>query len=204
MKQWVVILSLIFICACASLKREVITNSTIKLEGKSTNIRDLIEIDGVYVYSTMFFEDGSYVNFLMEKPEDGKITNLRNSLETWKEGKQTRWGTYWGVYTIQNDTIIVHSYDKGTLLKRWSLDEIRYKVIDRKTIKRIYNKGLLKVDEKYYRESGESPWIDGNPLHFIPADSLPSADNWLKENKWIWRNEADWKEYMQKIKLKKK
>ena len=29
--------------------------------------------------------------------------------------------------------------------------------------------------------------------HFMSADSLPSSDNWLKEKKWTWRNEQDWK-----------
>lgn len=50
----------------------------------------------------------------------------------------------------------------------------------------------------------ESPWREGSPLHFTPADTLPSSDNWLKENKWIWRNESDWKNYMQHVEQIKK
>ena len=35
------------------------------------------------------------------------------------------------------------------------------------------------------------------------AFSLPSSDCWLEEEKRIWRNESDWKEYMQKVEQKK-
>jgi hypothetical protein len=64
----------------------------------------------------------------------------------------------------------------------------------------------LKVDESYYQSLKDySPWISNSvPLYFSPADSLPSSDCWLKEEKWIWRHESDWKAYMEKIKQKKK
>ena len=68
----------------------------------------------------------------------------------------------------------------------------------------IYSKSLLKRDETYYRDMNVSPWINGGYLYFTPADSLPSSDCWLKEEKWIWRNEQDWKDYMERIKEKKK
>jgi len=49
MKRQSIIFILLLSCfSCASQKREIISKSTIKLEGKNTNIRDLIEIDGYY------------------------------------------------------------------------------------------------------------------------------------------------------------
>jgi len=95
----------------------------------------------------------------------------------------------------------VYRYDKGTFWKGWSLSEERYKVIDRKTVQRIFYRGLLKINDSYYTDN--SPWIYDEVMHFTPANSLPSSDNWLKEEKWIWRNESDWKDYMQRIEQKK-
>jgi len=73
MKNNLIFLLFILCCfSCASQKKEVIAKSTIKLEGKNTNIRDLLDIDGVYSSSTMFFEDGTWVSFLMNKNIGGK------------------------------------------------------------------------------------------------------------------------------------
>ena len=201
-KQSIFLLFILCCLSCASQKAEVIAKSTIKLEGKNTNIRDLLDIDGVYSSSTMFFQDGTWVIFSMKKNTEEKINNLFNYVETWSEKKQVRWGTYWGVYEMKNDTIIVHYYDKGTLLKGWSLNQRKYKVIDRRTIQIIYDRSILEQSEEYYKTN--TPWLNLKPVHFILADSLPSSDNWLKENKWIWRNESDWKEYMQHVEQVKK
>lgn len=214
MKQFTIILSLIFVCGCVTFKEETISKSTIKLEGKNTNIRELIDINGFYRWlpfspidaSLIFFEDGTWVRFFWrdEVSEAEKSTNLAKSIKTWKQDKQTRWGVNWGIYTISNDTIIAHSYMRPGFLVPWSLSELRYKVIDRKTIKSMYFKNLLLSEDEYNKMNNISFKQEDVFLYFTPADSIPPSDSWLKENKWIWRNETDWKEYMQKIKLKKK
>ena len=80
------------------------------------------------------------------------------------------------------------------------MSEERYKIVDRETLQRISYKGLLKADESSNDIYGTRV---NDTFHFTPADSLPSSDNWLKENKWIWRNESDWKAYMERIKAEK-
>jgi hypothetical protein len=66
-------------------------------------------------------------------------------------------------------------------------------------------KSLRKSDENNYKLNYRTPCLQNKELHyFMPADSLPSSDCWLKEEKWIWRNEQDWKNYMEKIKQMKK
>ena len=210
-RQLLLFVSLLFCFSCASQKKEIIVKSNIKLEGINTNIRNLIEIDGYYVCpdypqygSYMFFEDGTWVYFHFKRnlSENEIRADMSEAVRSWIEDKQLRWGSYWGVYKIENDMLIVHSYDKGNFLKPWRLGENRYRIIDRETVQRIYYRGLLKADESSYEIY--SPWIDNQILHFTSADSLPSSDNWLKEEQWIWRNEQDWKNYMEKVKQKKK
>lgn len=174
------------------------------MEGNNTLIRDLMEIDGYYYTfeypdsnCLMFFEDGTWVAFSFKRdiPESERKANMSEYVESELKNKQFNWGNYWGVYKIANDTIVLHLYRKGSLLEGWTLYEENYKIINKKTIVKLNFRGLLKRDnfnkllnEEYY---------------FVSADSLPSSDCWLKEEKWIWRNESDWKAYMDRIKQMK-
>ena len=211
-KQFILFIFLLCGFSCASQKKEIISKSAIKLEGVSTNVNDFININGYYsnagfgagVRSNLiFFADGTYVwqfGFKKDAMEDSIATNIGKWIYSWIEDGQIRWGNYWGVYRIEGDTIIGNFFIKGTFGRGWSFDEERYKIIDKNTVEKIYLKGLLKADDSYYEFN--SPWMSVF-FQFIPADSLPSSDCWLKEEKWIWRNESDWKNYMEKIKQKK-
>jgi len=214
MRNIILVACLLVSFSCVSQKNEIIAKSIIKMEGKNTNIREFIEIDGYYpirdsldfnsyTSCVIFFEDGTWGTFYFKKEtsENERKSNMSRCLYGWNEGKPIRWGVDWGVYKIQNDTIIVYSYLQGGLLKPWDIDEIRYKIINRKTIQRVYYRCILKACDNYYIT--ETPWKSFEPWYFTPADYLPSSDCWLKEEKWIWRNEQDWKEYMQKMEQKK-
>ena len=216
--QIIVVVFLLSTISCVSQKREMISKSTIKLEGRNTNIRDLIEINGYYqrMDSTgsasyrMFFEDGTYVALFWFKEgvtEDMKRENLSQAIVSWKQKGQVRWGIRWGVYKIEKDTIIGQFFQVGTFLGGgwWKCEEQKYEIIDKRTLKLVYSKSLFKDDERYDMNKYPYEISKKNYVYeFVPADSLPSSDCWLKEKKWIWRNESDWKDYMEKIKQEKK
>jgi len=204
-----IIIFLLSVTSCASQKREV----TIKLEGKNTSIRDVINIDGYYqsIDNTssghtgkIFFEDGTCCSFRFKEgvTEDMKKENLFQAIYSWEQKGQIRWGS-WGVYKIDRDTIVVQSVVKaGWFSQPWSFSEFKYEIIDRQTLKWIYYKSL--PADKYDTDNPYDRTRSKNIIsEFISADSLPSSDCWLKEEKWIWRNEQDWKNYMEKIKQKK-
>lgn len=214
MKYYLLVTGMIFCwLACIAQKREIISKSTIKLEGKGSAINNLIKIGGYYTdgfgSNLLFFEDGSYVPITFK--HDATTTNIEKNLSEWIVGwidrKQINWYNYWhinwGVYHIVGDTIIGNVFVKGNFWSGWSFNEERYEIIDSVTIKQIYWKGLLKAEQDCC--NSRDFWSRLNfRFHFIPAASLPPPDCWLKEEKWIWRNEQDWKDYMQKIKQKKK
>jgi hypothetical protein len=193
---------LLFCASCASQEREVIRKSTIKLEGKHINIRDLLEIDGYYTCARddkrsndniIFFENGTYANgfpFKKEATADSIRENLSGSIDAWIGDKQIGWANVWGVYRIEGDMIIGNVFSKSSFLSDWSFTEERYKIINRTTVIEISWTQLLQDDER----PRPLDW----PYVFVPAKSLPSSDNWLKEKKWIWRNESDWRAYMGK------
>ncbi|MDR1372275.1 MAG: hypothetical protein LBJ17_03995 [Dysgonamonadaceae bacterium] len=217
MKKYILVILWILIpIVCFPQKRKVVAKSTIKIEDKTNNIRVLLDIDGYYeqpnsksCFNLIFFEDGTYgpVCFKKEATKEMIKENMSKWIDSGNDKKEIGWGSYyypgWGAYRIEGDTIIGQRFVKGALFTNWDIDEVRYKIIDRRTIRRIYWEPLLSSDEQVYKN--ESWWINDEDLYyFMPADSLPSSDCWLKEEKWIWRNESDWKEYMEKIKIKKR
>jgi hypothetical protein len=204
MKQYVIIILALFSlysCGACKNKKNIITYCN-KLEGTDTNIRNLINIDGYYRSSSaniMFFEDGSYVMNVFFKPNatDSLIrTNMSNWVKSWIDNKGLfQWGATWGVYRIEGDTIIAHTVTPGNFWSAWGFDEFRYEIINRTAIKEFY----FSVSPMELN-SGKSLNFK---YEFISCDLLPSSDNFLKENKWIWRHESDWKNYMQMIEQKK-
>ena len=178
-KLYIITVCLLLSFSCVSQRKEFASQSTIRLKGYNTNIRKFLDIDGYYTASyanLMFFEDGIY-----------------------------QWGGYWGVYKIERDTIIGNFFWKGGIFSSILICEERYKIINRKTVQKIYMQSLRKSDAFLYKGNYRSPWLQNEELHlFVPADSLPSSDCWLKEEKWIWLNEQDWKNYMGKIKKRNK
>ena len=199
-----VILFILISISCSS-KKYLITQSTIKLEGKNTNIRDFLEIDGCFRNDdfggsyAMFFEDGIYVKYIGFK-EGATEDSIRTNMVKW-----IKWinniGLYFGVYRIEGDILIGHSYDRGSIFRDISFGEERYKIVNRTTLKQIYWKSRDKIYEKDYQYD---PWIKYDfSYHFLPANNLPSSDCWLMEKKWIWRYEQDWRNYMEKKKRKR-
>ena len=205
MKLYLTVLMLPFSfvsCAFFNMSKGTVIKHSIKLEGKNTNIRDLIDIDGYYSQTgyenhngLMFFEDGTCMEIYFK--EGVVIDSIQKNMTKWlynwmdKNG-QIQCAVDEATYRIEGDTIIVRNiFISYALLRGWESAESKFKVINRTTISSSYN--------DYY--SGER--LDRKYM-FVSCDSLPTADMPLKEHKWIWRNEQDWKDYMQKIKQGKK
>lgn len=198
MKQYVLILlTVFFFSSCVAQKKEIIFYCN-KLEGTNTNIRDLINIDGNYP-GIMFFDDGSFVFnvlFQADATENLISENMSAYLHSWIDDKgMMQWSDYWGAYRIEGDTIIAHVVQPGIFWRGWEFNEFRYKIIDRNTIKAFY----FSVSPT----AGSGERIN-HTYKFAPCDSLPHENNLLKKYKWFWRNESDWKVYMEKVKQIKK
>jgi hypothetical protein len=113
----------------------------------------------------------------------------------YREGR----GMYrWGLYELKGDTIMAQFIDRPYPPDIFYSYLVMYKVIDRHTIQEIYNKKVLppKELEPDYREK---PFLY-KFYNFIPIEKLPSSDCWLKDEKWFWCNEEDWKEYKRQTK----
>jgi hypothetical protein len=86
----------------------------------------------------------------------------------------------------------------------WLGMEMWYLIIDSKTIQPIFSQP---IGFDVSPELLESRWHDlwrFTPARFVPTDTLSPSDNWLKGEKWLWRNGKDWEEYMENAKKRKK
>lgn len=148
MKKYLIVL-ISFICclSCISQKREIRAKSSIKLEGKNIDINELIQINGFYYYpnfekneNIIFFQDGTFINFLSRRKLDNNhiIINLSDYADYMEYKGQKALIGYRGVFSIKQDTIIAHVYTRPSLLVGWSLDEEKYKIINKESMKKDY------------------------------------------------------------------
>ena len=142
--------------------------------------RDSLTVDTYDVYS-LFFKDGTYCSFQSGSFDYYKVSSLQELLDLACEGKKEiffRRGN-WGYYEIKNDTICLKQiFDRpygggywwGTNSEWVFTNDKNLKIISRKSIELIY------------------------------LDTLPCAesDSWMKYEKWFWKNEQDYLDWVEK------
>ena len=217
MKKILIILLLPLIVvaqSCASVPKEIKQKFGICYTGKETDIESHIDINGYYTSGgqdcMIFFKDGIVATFIFENREihtsDTCINLLHAITRMYKNKPHISFGYLQGMYWIEGDTIKIRFLGQtGGSLTPWFFHESWCKIVDRQTLKYIYLKPLLDMDADTVQTVEE--WQSNTKrslVRFHCADSIPSSDCWLKEEKWFWCNEQDWKNYMEKIKEGKK
>jgi len=167
-------------------------------------------IDTFYM-NYLFFDDGIILKNMFSSERTSDTIDLPKYLT--RMAKDTTnslklWGT-WGTYIISGDTIKTQTiHPSGSLNDGWSGWENYFKVINRTTIKLIYAKPihyLSPSDKKIYTEQYYQEKIkDVKPAIFIESELIPSSDCWMKKEKWFWKNEKDYSEFMKKTVANKK
>ena len=213
-KILIILLSLLISQSCSSVPKEIKQKFGICYTGKDTDIESHIDINGYYTSGgqggMIFFKDGMYTTPIFENREintSDTCVNLVHAItRMYKNKPHISIGYHQGMYWIEGDTIKVRSFGQtGGRFTPWSFWEEWYKIIDRQTLKIIYEKPLLDMDARFVQTVDEWQRERKRSLvRFHCADSIPSSDCWLKEEKWFWCNEQDWKNYMERIKERKK
>jgi len=141
----------------------------------------------------MFYRDGTVVNQFDAFVYDHKFESYFDKLKTDpKEKTIFEYGSgnpYWGVFLIKSDTIIVDEINHPTPLDAlWMAWEIKYKIIDKNTIRKIDEEPLWTMTPAWeYVEFKKSMAKKHFPdAHFVPAPNRPDSINWLKKERWFW------------------
>jgi hypothetical protein len=106
----------------------------------------------------------------------------------------------WGLYDIQNDTIITECFVLGNMNgSMYGIhDTLIIKSLD--TIYLLNRTPICPETTSYYLnnyrpESGEKT-NESVVLCFAPFDRLPDSNKaWIKKKKWFWCDENEWKQY---------
>jgi len=182
--------------------------------GKSTNIKTLIKIDGYYelieLYKTcsgiganmickdtvqrhiVFYEDGTFIynywDLTTLKNVDSSDKHFEEATIKRIKNPELYYSTFfWGIYRIEGDTIITQRIFNASLLAPWNAWEDKYVVLDRKTIVMIPSatKSLYKTTKAERRKTAvEMAKRKFLPAKFKQSTNLPPPDSWLKKEAW--------------------
>ena len=229
MKTLIFFILLIISSSCCSLANKapghIKKGFTYKYEEKVAVADSLINMNGYFqlpIVETRYNNDTTYCN-VMFFPNGLMIYHFyivnakhkENIAEYFKEvirkdslGLTSFFYEYsnWGCYHIRNDTIKAQYVyrSRGGLNDHWDAYEVWFKVIDRNTLLQIYNYpiyGISKSDlQNFFIIQKRKISL---PAKFIQTEVQPSSDGWIKREKWFWRDEQDWKAYMEKRRTNK-
>jgi len=205
-------------CSYPNIPTEIKQKFAVCYTGKDTGIESHIEINGYYtIYeqnnyrnNMIFFKDGMFASQFIIIPDlyasDTCINLIQGRTLIRNNKSYINSEFYSGMYWIVGDTIKVRDLNRSSQLSSIFFSESWFKIIDRQTLQYIYYKPLI-VDIRTYAVKTIEEWQNGRNLPLAKyhcVDSIPSSDSWLKEQKWLWCNEEDWKVYMENLKNEKK
>ena len=206
---WIVVIC--FLSSCNTIINRIIYSPPKDLpkwqeekfyDGKSTGLSQRVNLDGLWksVDSTyqlnfpnqafLFFEDGTFGELMLRSIDlQKKDIDLHSLL-----GKRKYWG-FGGCYSFREDSICVDNYSLHPYW--WYVQKIRFAIISKDTIELVCSKLLS--------DTGEMEWRYHRQRYvFVSAINLPNPDSVLiKKEKWIWRDEKDWKAFQTKHKRKR-
>jgi len=145
----------------------------------------------------MFFSDGIFINsFIGGNDIASSSLFLENVSKNIKLETDIFYNKFkWGMFKIEGDTIKTQFVNRPSLLiAYWHLIEIWYKIRDGN-----------KLEEIYINNSIENKELDQNsktiePFDFIETNFKLNSNTWLKNEKWFWCDDNEYKQWKQKQK----
>jgi hypothetical protein len=215
MRKLLVLLATVFLSLNSTgqkVPKYIQDHVTNRYNGKQTNIRSLIDIDGYYTVKEIyrvcsgppksqvcrdttevnfiFYEDGTFLYNFFDVDSDYP-GNTCAYLERICKGNGTEAfynRFYWGIYRIEGDTIIaqyIFNSPKLTIRDAW---EDKFTVIDRTTIIKVSPKSrslfkTTKPQQKVIDVSASQKKV--LPAKFNPSPYIPEPKSWLKKQEWV-------------------
>ncbi|GEM_PF-2789817 len=221
------ILLLILLSGCLGinttrkLTRDVKDHFTNRLEGVSTSLSDKVDLKGYYRYwvneeaagnaelsadgdtlfrDIIFYEDGSCItNLLIKYPfltYDDYFTDVIA-----KGKKDLFYKRNWAIYSLSGDTIKVQILKHAANFTPWYNWEEWFLIKDRNTLQVIYLEDPGNTNQQYQQKL-KTKVKRSSPAKFYPLTVVPPPYAWFKTNSFFWRNEDDWRTYLDTINQK--
>ncbi len=107
----------------------------------------------------------------------------------------------WGVYSILNDTIKTQYLMHAARMTPWYGGQKWFLIKNDQTLQLIFSGDINNMDGKAI-ERGIGYVNRASLANFIPLKNIPPPSGWLKKEKFFWRNNEDWKQYMKSMGFK--
>ncbi len=161
-------------------------------------------VEDTIITNMVFYKDGIFLAHF----EKEIFKSRKDRIKKFKFYSGYR-DSYWGRYTLHNDTIqVLVLPPPGT--QGVGVGYYWYKIINQSTIREIcYKSGepITPEDIIKYQEHPPEWFITLSDGNFVYYDNLPDPNlSWLKKQKWFWCNESEYKQWkkQQKVKTKSK
>ena len=191
-KMIFIILSILLVQSCYVIHNSTAKEFTYCYNKSKTGIDKLIDISGYYEIDyisseniidrkemVVFFEDGIYF-------QSSCIDYYLNSTSGINKKCMIK-NCDLGVYKIYGDTIKVRYIYVGSATS--GCTTVMYKIIDKKTIKRIFSGNCSKNPKEFHKN------YDVSNAKFISLKNLPNPySNKLIKRKWFWCDKQEYKE----------
>ena len=202
--------SIILLSSCSFGKFMEETATDVKYVQTSNAHENKFRTDGYYVAENdslrfcyglcFFYPDGGFIGITANMIHFFKHDSMDDVYK--RHGysqKKQRWNWEFGVYQMNNDTILANQYKPHYMLVKplyfyWWMDRSKWVVIDEETLELQAYEDFVgaKDDFSFIRRELEKPVR----FHFVHADQLPSSDMKYKKKRWMWESKSDWKKYM--------
>lgn len=194
-------------CATKHMSKDLRKDFTNCFEGKSTNIRSLIDIDGYYIMydlegyyygfknefedtldiNMIFYEDGTlFYNFFSRFDYPKDIPGFLKKMTQNGDKDPFYFGFYWGVYRIDGDTIKAQYINHARGMAPWDAREEWFKVVNRNTLTCIYAKMLGEKMTEVAIVNYKKAISRYTAARFVPLEVIPPPNCWLKKEEWFW------------------
>jgi hypothetical protein len=185
--------------------KKVFTN---RLEGKTTGLASHLDLHGYFgatqtgrsdsdtmYFNLLLYEDGTSNYDFQKSPDFNTYDDYFTSII--EKGKTDLFykGLGWGVYRLSGDTIKIQEVSHAANLTARFTAERWFVIEDNHTLRLIAQARL--------GDTLKLPPAERTAYKFYPLSVIPPAIPWLKKEKFFWRNESDWEQYMQMIKTHK-
>lgn len=180
-------------------------NLDICYDGGSTGLESVLKIQGyfwkhVWIYDDqgeLVFSDTTELVFLRDGTCIVEIvsdsTELRgvDYINTRIARGQDISGYYTGIYQVNNDTITMQILSHVTFgnFNPWEALESKYLILNDTTIKFIESTNLTESQGYPWRTTVSFRTLN-SVARFVPLDTLPTYDMWVREKKYFWCEDA--------------
>lgn len=186
-------------------------NRTPRAVKKAFSYEEINGFSGVYKYKLhndttgsqkyyVFFNDGTFVSGLYDiNYENLNLEDIHKLLSKKENDLNRRF--WWGYYSLENNTLQLKRIENKLYpCDPWPANYYEYEKINEK-FKCVSSKDIAPFKE---RDKSYEDYLDRNPsikyheLVFVDSCDCATSETWLKYEKWFWKNEQDYLDWIEK------